>query len=155
MESKLHLAGWADIQSEAICYARWEDCVILKGLLTLLTQRPEFRRLVQQIQQAEGLPALTGITETSRPLVVAALSAALKEPLLLLVAGEAQALQVTDTLKAMALSSDDIVFMPDRDALPYERLISDHETTQQRMNALLRLIDGEQPNLVWCVPRAR
>jgi transcription-repair coupling factor (superfamily II helicase) len=114
----LHLAGWGVIQSEAICYARWEESVILKGLLTLLTQRPEFRRLVQQIQQAEGLPALTGITETSRPFVVAALSAALKEPLLLVVADEAQAQQVTDTLKAMALSADDIVFMPDRDALP-------------------------------------
>ena len=72
--------------------------MILKGLLTLLTQRPEFRRLVQQIQKAEGLPALTGITETSRPFVVGALSTALKEPLLLVVADEAQALQVVDLL---------------------------------------------------------
>ncbi len=157
MKSKLHLdlAGWGVIQSEAICYARWEERVILKGLLTLLTQRPEFRRLVQQIQEAEGLPALTGITETSRPFVVAALSAALKEPLLLVVADEEQAQQVVDTLKAMAASPGDIVFMPDRDALPYERLISDHETTQQRMNALMCMIDGEQPNLiVVCSARA-
>ncbi len=129
--------------------------MILKGLLTLLTQRPEFRRLVQQIQKAEGLPALTGITETSRPFVVSALSAALKEPLLFVVADEAQALQVVDTLKAMVQSADDVIFMPDRDALPYERLISDHETTQQRMHALLRLIDGEQPGtIVVCSARA-
>ena len=79
--------------------------MILKGLLALLTQRPEFRRLVQQIQKAEGLPALTGITETARPFVASALSAALKEPLLLVVADEAQALQVVDTLKAMAQSA--------------------------------------------------
>src|SRR6202051_1220347 len=140
-------------QERGICYARWEESVILKGLLALLTQRPEFRRLAQQIHKAEGLPALTVITETSRPFVVAALSVALKEPLLLVVADEAQALQVVDTLKAMAQSADDIVFMPDRDALPYERLISDHETTQQRMNALLRMIDGEQPTIVVCSAR--
>src|ERR1700730_2765464 len=152
--SELNLAGWVYIQSEAICYAHQEDCVILKGLLALLTQRPEFRRLVQQIQKAEGLPALTGITETSRPYVVSALSVALKEPLLLVVADEAQALQVVDTLKAMAQSADDVVYMPDRDALPYERLISDHETTQQRMNALLRMIDGEQSTIVVCSARA-
>jgi transcription-repair coupling factor (superfamily II helicase) len=128
--------------------------VILKGLLALLTQRPEFRRLVQQIQKAEGLPALTGITETARPFVASALSAALKEPLLLVVADEAQALQMVDTLKALAQAADDIVYMPDRDALPYERLISDHETTQQRMNALLRLADAQKHTLVVCSARA-
>ncbi len=128
--------------------------MILKGLLTLLTQRPEFRRLVQQIQKAEGLPALTGITETARPFVASALSAALKEPLLLVVADEAQALQMVDTLKALAQAADDIVYMPDRDALPYERLISDHETTQQRMNALLRLADAQKHTIVVCSARA-
>jgi len=128
--------------------------VILKGLLTLLTQRPEFRRLVQQIQKAEGLPALTGITETARPFVASALSASLKEPLLLVVADEAQALQMVDTLKALAQAADDIVYMPDRDALPYERLISDHETTQQRMNVLLRLADAQKHTIVVCSARA-
>src|SRR5260370_25554210 len=154
MKSKLNLAGWGVIQSGAICYARWEESVILKGLLALLTQRPEFRRLVQQIQKAEGLPALTGITETARPFVASELSAALKEPLLLVVADEAQALEMVDTLKALALTADDIVYMPDRDALPYERLISDHETTQQRMNALLRLADAQKHTLVVCSARA-
>ena len=115
--------------------------MILKGLLTLLTQRPEFRRLVQQLQKAEGLPALTGITETARPFVIAALSAALKEPLLLVVGDETQAMQVTDTLKVMVQEPGAVFCLPDRDALPYERLMSDAETTQQRMDALLHLAE--------------
>src|SRR5260370_28927748 len=114
MKSKLNLAGWGVIQSGAICYARWEESVILKGLLTLLTQRPEFRRLVQQLQKAEGLPALTGITETARPFVIAALSAALKEPLLLVVADETQAMQGTDILKAMVQEPGEVFCLPDR-----------------------------------------
>ncbi|HLX56174.1 MAG TPA: transcription-repair coupling factor [Ktedonobacteraceae bacterium] len=126
----------------------------LKGLLALLTQRPEFRRLAQQIQHAEGLPALTGITETARPYVVAALSAALKQPLLLVVADEAQAMQVADMLRAMAQTANDIVYMPDRDALPYERLISDAETTQQRMDVLIRMIEQHHQTIVVCSARA-
>ena len=128
--------------------------MILKGLLTLLTQRPEFRRLVQQLQKAEGLPALTGITETARPFVIAALSAALKEPLLLVVGDETQAMQVTDTLKVMVQEPDAVFCLPDRDALPYERLMSDAETTQQRMNALLHLAEPHRHTIVVCSARA-
>ena len=46
----------------------------LQGLLALLTQRPEYRRLLEQLRNAEGVPALTGITEAARPFVIAALA---------------------------------------------------------------------------------
>ena len=128
--------------------------MILKGLLALLTQRPETRRLVQQIQQAGGLPAITGITETARPYVTAALSAALKQPLLLVVSDEAQAEQVTDVLKALAQQPEEVFCLPDRDALPYERLMSDVETTQQRLNALIRLTQHYPQSIVVCSARA-
>ena len=65
----------------------------LQGLLTLLTQRPEYRRLREKLQNAEGIPALTGITEAARPFVVASLAISLKQPLLLVVNDEAEALQ--------------------------------------------------------------
>ncbi len=132
----------------------WGGYVILKGLLALLTQRPEMRRLVQQIQQAGGLPAITGITETARPYVTAALSTALKQPLLLVVSDEAQAEQVTDVLKALAQQPEEVLCLPDRDALPYERLMSDIETTQQRLNALIRLTQHYPQSIVVCSARA-
>ena len=126
----------------------------LKGLLTLLTQQLEFRRLVQRLQDAEGLPALTGITESARPYVIAALASVLKQPLLVVVADETQANLVADTLKVLVQQPGDVLYMPDRDALPYERLISDAETTQQRMNALISLTERERNAVVVCSARA-
>ena len=38
----------------------------LQGLLALLTQRPEYKRLTDQLRNANALPALTGITEAAR-----------------------------------------------------------------------------------------
>jgi transcription-repair coupling factor (superfamily II helicase) len=125
----------------------------LQGLLALLTQRPDFCRLVQQLQDGEGLPALTGITEAARPLAIAALASALKQPLLVVVADELQASQVTDTLKMLAERSGDVLYLPDRDALPYERLISDAATTQQRMSALISLANRERGAIVVCSAR--
>ena len=126
----------------------------LKGLLTLLIQRPEFRRLVQRLQDAEGLSVLTGITEAARPYIIAALASVLKQPLLVVIDDETQANIVADTLKALVQQPDDVLYLPDRDALPYERLISDAETTQQRMNALMCLIEGERNAVVVCAARA-
>lgn len=128
--------------------------VQLHGLLAQLTQRPELRRLVKQIQQAGGLPAITGVTEAARPYVVAALAATLKQPLLLVVSDEAQAEQVTDTLKALARQPEEVFYLPDRDALPYERLMSDAETTQQRLNSLIRLTEHHEQTIVVCSARA-
>lgn len=129
------------------------DYVTLKGLLALLAQRPEFRRLVKQLQEASGLPALTGITEAARPYVIAALAKTLQQPLLIVTADETEANQLVETLKVLLEHPEDIFFLPDRDALPYERLISDAETTQQRMNALIALTARGRNALVVCSAR--
>ncbi|MFL5692787.1 MAG: hypothetical protein ACJ795_13370, partial [Ktedonobacteraceae bacterium] len=109
----------------------------LQGLLALLAQRSEFRRLVEQLRQGEGVPALTGITEAARPYVIAALASVLKQPLLVVVEDEKQASQMAESLKVFVQRPDDVLYLPDRDALPYERLISDALTTQQRMQAFI------------------
>jgi transcription-repair coupling factor (superfamily II helicase) len=127
--------------------------VTLKGLLALLAQRPEFRRLVKSLQEATGVPALTGITEAARPYVIAALAKALQQPLLVVATDETGASQLTDTLKMLAEEPADVLFLPDRDALPYERLMSDTQTTQQRMNALIALTERERNAVVICSAR--
>jgi transcription-repair coupling factor (superfamily II helicase) len=128
--------------------------VTLKGLLSLLTQRPEFRRLVQQLQEAEALPALTGITEAARPYIIAALASTLQQPLLVVLASETQANLVADTLKILVQRPEDVLYFPDRDALPFERLISDALTTQQRMNTLICLTERDRNAIVVCSARA-
>jgi transcription-repair coupling factor (superfamily II helicase) len=127
--------------------------VTLKGLLLLLAQRPEFRRLVKHLQAASGVPALTGITEAARPYVMAALSSVLQQPLLIVTTDEAAASQLVDTLKMFVDQPEDVCFLPDRDALPYERLISDAQTTQQRMSAFICLVSSERPVIVVCSAR--
>lgn len=125
----------------------------LQGLLTLLTQRPEYRRLLEQIRNADGLPALTGVNEAAHPYVIAALAQILKQPILLVVSDEAQASQVVETLKQFVPTPDDVLCLPDRDALPYERLISNTATTQERMQALIALVQKERTPLVVCSAR--
>ena len=126
----------------------------LQGLLTLLIQRPEFRRLMDQLRKAEGLPALTGITEAARPYVTAALAEELKQPMLVVVADEVQANQMVEILKGFVPQPNDVLYLPDRDALAYERLISDHLTTQQRMQALIALAQGDRKLIVVASARA-
>jgi len=127
--------------------------VTLQGLLGLLTQRLEFRRLIEQLRKGEGLPALTGITESARPFVIAALASMLKQPLLVVVEDEVQANAMVESLKAFAERPNDVLCLPDRDALPYERLISDALTTQQRMQAMIALAEQERNVLVVCSAR--
>jgi transcription-repair coupling factor (superfamily II helicase) len=128
--------------------------VTLKGLLALLAQRPEYQRLVEQIRKAQGLPALIGITEAARPYVISALASTLKQPLLIVVSDEAQANQMAETLKTFLPNPSDIFCLPDRDALPYERLIGDALTVQQRMQALIAMVERERTPIVCCSAHA-
>jgi len=128
--------------------------VTLQGLLALLAQRPEFRRLLEELRKGEGLPALTGVTEAARPYVIAALAKALKQPFLVVVDDEAQANQMVESLKVFVEQPNDVLCLPDRDALPYERLISDALTMQKRMQAMIALVEQERDVIAVCSARA-
>ena len=126
----------------------------LQGLLALLAQRPEFRRLLEELRKGEGLPALTGVTEAARPYVIAALAKVLRQPFLVVVDDEAQANQMVESLKVFVEQPNDVLCLPDRDALPYERLISDALTMQKRMQAMIALVEQERDVIVVCSARA-
>ncbi|MBO0779786.1 MAG: DEAD/DEAH box helicase, partial [Ktedonobacteraceae bacterium] len=124
----------------------------LKGLLALLTQRPEFRRLLEQMRG--GIPALAGITEAARPFVIAAIASAVKQPLLVIAKDENDARQLADTVKSFVANPSDIFYMPGREALPYERLLDDAITTQQRLQSLIAMVERERTPIVICSARA-
>jgi len=130
-----------------------EDELRLQGLLALLAQRPEFRRLLEQLRKGEAVPALTGITEAARPFGIATLASTLKQSVLVVVNDEAQAHTMVESLKAFVQQPNDVLCLPDRDALPYERLISDALTIQQRMQALIALAQRERNVIVVCSAR--
>ncbi len=131
----------------------WRTTLTLHGLLSLLTQRPEYRRLVENLKNAADVPALTGVTEAARPFVIAALASTLKQPLLIVANDEVAASQMVETLKLFVSGPSDVFYLPDRDALPYERLIADAETTQKRMQALIAMVERERTPIIICSAR--
>ena len=127
----------------------------LQGLLTLLTQRQELRHLVEQLRRGVGVPALTGITEAARPYIIASLATTFKQTILVVVDDEAHAEQMVENLKVFVEQPNDVLCLPDRDALPFERLISDALTTQQRMQAFIALAQASRDRVLIVVCSAR
>jgi transcription-repair coupling factor (superfamily II helicase) len=126
----------------------------LQGLLSLLTQRTDFKRLLRRLRAAEGLPVLDAITEPARPFVIAALATAYEQPLLIVTDEEEGARQMAESLAMFAPEGSQVLYFPGRTALPYERLLSDAETLQKRMQALIGLLRREPQLLLVCAARA-
>ena len=70
----------------------------LRGLLPLLADRPEFRRLRERLSADGFAPVLSGVTEAAKPYLVAALAAALDRPVLYVVRDNAEVERATDAL---------------------------------------------------------
>src|SRR5690348_485744 len=114
----------------------------LQGLLPLMQARPEFRRLVEQIEHGEAPPELHGVSESGKPYLLAALHTALHRPVLVVMQDEQRARDVAETLRVLTGRPEQALLFPDRDALPYERMIESAETMQLRLGALARLANG-------------
>ncbi|HEY7359122.1 MAG TPA: transcription-repair coupling factor, partial [Ktedonobacterales bacterium] len=115
----------------------------LQGLLPLMQARPEFRRLIEQIEHGEAPPELHGVSESGKPYLLAALHTALSRPVLVVVQDEPRARDVAEMLRVLTGRPEQILLFPDRDALPYERMMENAETMQLRMGALARLAHGK------------
>jgi len=61
---------------------------------------------------------------------------------------------MVESLKVFVEQPNDVLCLPDRDALPYERLISDALTMQKRMQAMIALVEQERDVIVVCSARA-
>ncbi|HKW20207.1 MAG TPA: transcription-repair coupling factor [Ktedonobacterales bacterium] len=125
----------------------------LRGLLPLIINRPEFRRLREHLAPATTAPVLSGVTEAARPYLIAALATTQESPLIYVVRDNERATQVAETLGALLGRETTSLPWIDRDALPYERLMPDPETVQTRMRALTALARRE-PVIVVCSSRA-
>src|SRR5215469_17668712 len=126
----------------------------LRGLLPLLANRPEFRRLLERLNNQSESPVLSGVVEAAKPYIVAALAVSLDRPVLYVVRDAGEAERVTDTL--IGLIGRDFPVLPyaDRDALPYERLMPDALSVQSRMNVLTALTRPAGAMVIICSARA-
>jgi transcription-repair coupling factor (superfamily II helicase) len=126
----------------------------LRGLLPLLVNRPEFRRLLDRLNNQSESPVLSGVVEAAKPYVVGALAVSLDRPVLYVVRDAGEVERVTETL--IGLIGRDFPVLPyaDRDALPYERLMPDALSVQSRMNVLTALTRPAGAMVVVCSVRA-
>jgi transcription-repair coupling factor (superfamily II helicase) len=116
----------------------------LQGLLPLLMERPELRRLVEQLDTGYTPPELHGVSEAGKPYLLAALHRALSRPMLVVTQDEQRARDMAETVRVLTGRPEQALLFPDRDALPYERMIENAETMQLRMGALARLANGKK-----------
>jgi len=111
----------------------------IAGLLPILLRQPLAARLLERLEAGEALPEVVGICEAARLYILAALATRLPGPILCIAPDELAAQQAREAFSVYAPDEVEILFFPDRDALPYERLMSDAPTVQQRLHTLSRL----------------
>ncbi len=126
----------------------------LTGLLPLLLDRPEFRRLRERVAPGSAAPVLSGVTEAARPYIVAALATALHGPVLYVVRRFDDIERAQAALGALLGNGMPVLAYSDRDALPFERLMPDVESVQSRMRVLTALSRPAGPMVVVCSARA-
>src|SRR5437879_5264808 len=106
----------------------------LRGLLPLLAERPEFRRLRERLASDAASPIVSGVSEAAKPYLVAALAVSLDRPVLYVVRDNDVVERTADALVGLVGRDFPVLSYMDNDALPFERLMPDAESVKTRMN---------------------
>jgi transcription-repair coupling factor (superfamily II helicase) len=111
----------------------------LHPLLAALDREPVFQRLVEALRPGgAGSRVLSAITP-ARPYALAALHAALRRPMLLVVGRPSEARGYVNELRAWVPDAETVLLFPETDALPYDRLPNDPDKLAERLGTLERL----------------
>jgi transcription-repair coupling factor (superfamily II helicase) len=117
-------------------------------LLNLITEMPAYRQLLDELQHTASTGVL--VLDAAKPYFIAAIYQSLQVPMMAVTAQPERSKRLYEQLSAWS-NAKEIKLLPEPDALPYERAISDAATDQERVQALSALanINGEQnPPLV-------
>jgi len=128
----------------------------LHPLLPRLQALPVFVRAVDALKSQQERVVLSTITP-ARPFALAALHAALQQPILLVTSRPSDARNYANELRAWAADPDAVLLFPETDALPYDRLPNDQDKLAERLGTLERLarvVRGGSPPLVVASVRA-
>src|SRR5215471_2103496 len=110
----------------------------LHPLLPRLRALPVFVRAVDALESQQERVVLSTITP-ARPFALAALHAALQQPILLVAGRPSDARNYANELRAWAADPDAVLLFPETDALPYDRLPNDPDKLAERLGTLERL----------------
>ncbi len=122
----------------------------LSGLVPLLEDLPEFRRLAEAARLAEPPPVTVAghlpppaaqaiVREAAKPYIVAGLQARSRRPLVIVATDGTRAQEWYQDLLTWSGAPDRILLFPGFDALPFEQLPSVPEVVSARVGALIEL----------------
>ena len=119
----------------------------LGALWSLLEASPEFKRLLAAAGRAR-LDARMQVASEATPFALSALWKEAGLPVLVVTPRPEDARRLYDQLTVWA-GDDAVLHFPETETLPFERVVSDAETTIQRLRTLAAVLDpGEYPPLV-------
>jgi len=103
-------------------------------LLNLISEIPAFSSLLTELRQTNAA-AKDNVIDTARPYLIAALYQTLNRPIVIVTAHAEESRKLYEQISVW-LGSEDIRLMPEADALPYERIVSDLPTELERLRVL-------------------
>jgi transcription-repair coupling factor (superfamily II helicase) len=120
----------------------------LSQLLPLIDNSPAYQRLTGELQRAGGSTRVK-VLEAAKPFLIAALYRRLRRPLMVVTAQPDNARKLYDQLMIWC-GCEEVRLLPEPDILPYERVISDMLSEQERLQVLSALVGsaGKLPLVV-------
>ena len=110
----------------------------LDGVLSVISENPEYRRHLEAINRSGESPQFT-VRQGARPGYISALWRNLGGPLLVITPRPHDARRLHDQLLTYLGESEPVYLLPEPEVLPFERLAVDAHTSNQRLTALAAL----------------
>ena len=108
---------------------------------------PAFRRAASHLREGTGRIRLSGLTPTAKALLLALLQQAVRRPFLVVVPDNKTAEDLHPLLRSFveltgAMDPESVVFVPNRDVLPFQNQSAHPEIQEARAAALWRISTG-------------
>jgi transcription-repair coupling factor (superfamily II helicase) len=115
----------------------------LSGLLPLIQSMTALAPVLARLRRpaAAGPPLVLGLPDTAKAATLATLAQGLAAPLLVLAARPDRARALAEELAVWLGDESRVVLFPERDALPYERLVPDPEAVSHRLRVVSLLAE--------------
>ncbi len=118
----------------------------LAKLLNLIDAVPEYGKLTTELLQTQAMSRVD-VIEAARPYLIAALFQTLKRPIIVITAQAEESRKLYEQVSIWS-HTDEIKLMPEADALPYERIVSDLPTELERLRVLSALANAHNGKIL-------
>jgi transcription-repair coupling factor (superfamily II helicase) len=114
----------------------------LSQLVKLISEMSDYGKLVAELRQSKGT-AKANVIDAARPYLIAAFYQTLKRPIVVITAHAESSRKLYEQINVWS-RSEQVRLLPEPDALPYERLVSDSPTELERLRVLSALSNADK-----------